>query len=66
MFVYLKIALLGILWIGFSWEVSKDIINFHKESEYNDIKKKFFPITVMGMMLFGCMFFHHLYQLGEA
>ena len=63
--VYLKLVLLGILWIGFSWEVSSDSINFHGESKYNDIKKKFFPITVMGMILFGCMFFHHLTHIGE-
>lgn len=66
MFSYILLLILyGIMWIGSTWIVSRDIINLNTESKYNEINKKFLPIMIAAIVFSGYMFFHHLSHLGE-
>ena len=66
MFSYvLLLTLYGIMWIGSTWIVSRDIINLNTESKYNEINKKFLPIMIAAIVFSGYMFLHQLSHFGE-
>ena len=64
---YIELILSGVLWIGFTWLVSKDILDFTAEtkSKYIDLNRKFFPIMLISMVFFGIEFWIRIHMIAS-
>ena len=63
---YIELILSGVLWVGFTWVVTRDILDFtNPESKYRDINRKIFPIILIAMVYFGSNFWIHIHTLAS-
>ena len=64
---YIELILSGVLWIGFTWIVARDIFEFSDkpDSKYREINRKIFPMMLIAMVYFGSNFWIHMHTLAS-